>query len=528
LLQVVAEYRKRGIPLDNIVLDWFYWPEDAWGSHEFDASRFPDPAGMVDSVHRHNARIMLSVWPKFYHTTAHFKEFDARGWMYRQAVNDSVRDWVGKGYTGSFYDAYSPGARKLFWQQMEDHLFPLGFDAWWMDASEPDILSNASIEYRKKLSTPTALGPSTRYFNAYALMNAEAIYKGQREADDSRRVFLLTRSGFLGSQRYAAATWSGDIGTRWEDMKAQITAGLNFSMAGIPYWTMDIGGFCVEGRYTSAQEGSEDLEEWRELNARWHQFGAFCPLYRSHGQFPYREIYAIAPPQHPAYRTMVFYNKLRYRLMPYIYSLAGMTYHENYTIMRSLVFDFNHDSQVREVGDQFMLGPSLMAAPVYRYKARSRTVCFPAGTGWYDLLTGKYTEGGQTLTVEAPYEKMPLYARAGAILPLGPGISHTGEKPADPITLMVFRGADGRFTLYEDEGTNYNYEKGLFATIPISYDDRTGRLTLGERSGSFPGMIENRTFHITGISKNKPEAFNPDRKPHTTLLYAGKEISVQL
>ncbi len=325
LLEAVNEYRKRNIPLDNIVLDWFYWPEDSWGSHEFDAARFPDPAGMVDSVHRLNARIMISVWPKFYYTTDHYKEFDTKGWMYRRATEDSIRDWVGKGYIGSFYDAYHPEARKLFWGQMKEHLYPKGFDAWWMDASEPDIQSNSSIEYRKALTTPTALGPSTKYFNAYALMNAEAIYNGQREADPDRRVFLLTRSGFPGLQRYSTATWSGDIGTRWEDMKAQISAGLNFAISGIPYWTMDIGGFCVENRYTRAQEGSADLDEWRELNARWYQFGAFCPLFRSHGQFPLREIYNIAPENHPAYTSMVYFNKLRYRLMPYIYTLAGMT-----------------------------------------------------------------------------------------------------------------------------------------------------------------------------------------------------------
>ncbi|HOO43393.1 MAG TPA: glycoside hydrolase family 31 protein, partial [Bacteroidales bacterium] len=326
LLGALNEFRKRGIPIDNIVQDWSYWPVDAWGSHEFDSERFPDPKAMVDSVHALNARIMLSVWPKFYHTTEHYKEFEEKGWMYTLAVEDSIRDWIWPGYIGSFYDAYAQGARELFWQQMEDHLYHLGFDAWWMDASEPDILSNASLEYRKALSTPTALGPSTRYLNAYALVNAQAIYEGQREEDPDKRVFLLTRSGFPGLQRYSTATWSGDIGTCWEDMKAQIPAGINFSISGIPYWTMDIGGFCVQRRFEQAREGSEDMEEWRELNTRWFQFGAFCPLFRSHGQYPYREIYNIAPEDHPAYKTMLQYNRLRYRLMPYIYTLASRTW----------------------------------------------------------------------------------------------------------------------------------------------------------------------------------------------------------
>ena len=305
LLGVVDEYRKRNIPLDNIILDWSYWPKDAWGSHDFDTERFPDAKGMMDSVHAKDAHIMISVWPKFYYTTDNYKAFDEKGWMFNRAVKDSIRDWISPGYIGGFYDAYSEGARKLFWDQLNEKLYSKGIDAWWMDASEPDILSNASMQYRKELMTPTALGPSVEYFNAYALVNAQGIYEGQRSTNPNNRVFLLTRSGFAGLQRYSTATWSGDIGTRWEDMKAQISAGLNFAMSGIPYWTMDIGGFCVEKRYENAKEGSEDMKEWRELNARWFQFGAFCPLFRSHGQYPYREIYNIAPEGHPAYNSMV-------------------------------------------------------------------------------------------------------------------------------------------------------------------------------------------------------------------------------
>ncbi|HOF55816.1 MAG: TIM-barrel domain-containing protein [Prolixibacteraceae bacterium] len=526
LLEAVNEYRQRGIPLDNIVLDWFYWPEDSWGSHQFDAARFPDPTAMVDSVHRLNARIMISVWPKFYYTTDHYKAFDGKGWMYRRATRDSIRDWVGRGYIGSFYDAYNPEARKLFWNQMKENLYPKGFDAWWMDASEPDILSNASINYRKSLMTPTALGPSAKYFNAYALVNAEAIYNGQREADPDRRVFLLTRSGFPGLQRYSTATWSGDIGTRWEDMKAQISAGLNFAISGIPYWTMDIGGFCVENRYTRAREGSEDLEEWRELNTRWHQFGAFCPLYRSHGQFPFREIYNIAPENHPAYKTMVWYNKFRYRLMPYVYTLAGMTWHNDYTIMRPLVMDFNGDITVNNIGDQYMFGPSLMVAPVYEYKARTREVYFPAATGWYDLYSGQFLTGGEYRTVDAPYEKMPLYVREGAILPFGPEITSTAEKAADPVTLYVYTGRDGAFTLYEDEGVNYDYEKGEFSTIPITWDDAAGKLTIGARQGSWNGMPETRTFNVMWISKEQPQAFDLSAVPRASVTYDGTAVSL--
>ena len=526
LINVVKEYRKRQIPLDNIVLDWSYWPVESWGSHEFNPTYFPDPEGMVKKVHELNAKIMISVWPKFYYTTEHYKEFDRKGWMYQQAVKDSVRDWIGKGYIGSFYDAYNPDARKLFWEQIRENLYTKGFDAWWMDASEPDILSNSSMEYRKKLSTPTALGPSTKYFNAYALMNADAIYNGQRGVDPNKRVFLLTRSGFAGLQRYSTATWSGDIGTRWEDMKAQISAGLNFAISGIPYWTMDIGGFCVENRYAKAKEGSEDMKEWRELNARWYQFGAFCPLFRSHGQFPYREVYNIAPENHPAYKSMVYSNKLRYRLMPYIYSLAGKTHFEDYTIMRPLIMDFNGDVNVNNIGDQYMFGPSLMVAPVYKYKATNREVYFPSANGWYDLYSGKYTEGGQKISVDAPYERMPLFVKEGSIVPFGPEIQYTGEKQATVITLYVYTGKDAEFTLYEDEGVNYNYEKGAFSTIGFKYNEQSGKLTIGEVKGSFDGMLKSRTFNIVWVGKQKPVAYDLSKTADAKVVYKGKLVEV--
>ncbi|MDP4210565.1 MAG: glycoside hydrolase family 31 protein [Bacteroidota bacterium] len=519
LLTTVNEYRKRNIPLDNIVLDWNYWPEPAWGSHQFDLARFPDAKGMVDSVHKQNAHIMISVWPKFYVTTDHFKQFEQNGWMYMQAVKDSVRDWIAQGYVGSFYDAYSSGARKLFWKQMKDNLYVKGFDAWWMDASEPNIKDCTDMDYRKKLCGPTALGSSNKYFNAYALMNAEAIYDGQREANNNQRVFLLTRSGFAGLQRYSTATWSGDIATRWEDMKAQISAGLNFAMSGVPFWTMDIGGFCVEKRYENGQRlfdqtGNEnaDLAEWRELNARWFQFGAFCPLFRSHGQFPFREIYNLAPTSHPAYKSLVYYDELRYRLMPYIYSLAGMAFHNDYTLMRSLAMSYTGDKNTYGISDQFLLGPALMACPVYTYKARNRDVYFPAGTNWYDFYSGKLMSGGHNATVDAPLERIPLFVPAGTILPIGPVMQYSSEKKAKDLEIRVYAGKDGKFSLYEDEGSNYNYEKGAFSTISFEYNDATGTLTIGDRKGNFEGMLTNRIFRIVAIGKttSQPTIVNYD------------------
>lgn len=534
VLSTLKEFRRRQVPIDNIVIDWLHWPQDSWGSHEFDPERFPQPKQMVDSIHAMNGRLMVSVWPKFYTTTEHYKEFADRGWMYLQSVKDSLKDWVGPGYHYGFYDAYQPEARKLFWQQMYEHYYPLGVDAWWMDASEPNVRDCTDMDYRKALCGPTALGPSAQYFNAYALMNAEAIYDGQRGVDNDRRVFLLTRSGFAGLQRYSTATWSGDIATRWEDMKAQIAAGLNFAVSGIPYWTMDIGGFCVENRYVQGQQvynatGREnaDYKEWRELNTRWYQFGAFCPLFRAHGQYPYREVWNIAPEGHPAYRSITYYTRLRYRLMPYIYSLAGMTYFRDYTIMRPLVMDFAADHETFDVGDQFMFGPSLLVAPVYQYGARERSVYFPAGTAWYDFYTGRRVDGGQRATVSAPYERIPLYVRQGSILPVGPALQYTDEKPADLVTLYVYAGADASFTLYEDEGTNYGYERGQYATIPLTYNEQEGTLTIGARQGQFPGMLQERTFRIVVVDEEHPRAFNPDASGRE-VRYSGQETTVKL
>ena len=534
MLTAFKTFRERRIPIDNIVLDWNHWPENAWGSHEFDKQFFPDPKAMVDSIHAMNGRMMISVWPKFYINTEHYKEFDKNGWIYQQSVKDSLRDWVGPGYHYGFYDAYNADARKLFWKQMYEHYYPLNIDAWWMDASEPNIRDCTDMQYRKDLCGPTALGPSAEYFNAYALMNAEAIYNGQRSVDNNKRVFLLTRSGFAGLQRYSTATWSGDIATRWEDMKAQITAGLNFSVSGIPYWTMDIGGFCVESRYVKGQtewnktqKENADYKEWRELNTRWYQFGAFCPLFRAHGQYPFREIWEIAPEGHPAYNSVVYYTKLRYRLMPYIYTLAGMTWLNDYTIMRPLVMDFAADENVNNIGDQFMFGPSIMVSLVYQYEARSREIYFPKSSDWYDFYTGELQKGGIRKNVDAPYERIPLFVRAGSIIPFGPEIQYTDEKKADSIKLYVYQGANASFTLYEDEGTNYNYEKNRYALIPMTYDEASHQLIIGERKGEFDGMLQERTFEIIPVSKNNPQAFN-DKAKGITITYNGGLQKIQL
>ena len=526
LLDVAAEFRKRQIPLDNIVLDWSYWKPAGWGSQEFDSSRFPNPDGMIKTVHdRDNLHFMISVWAKIYEGIPVYNDFKAKGYLYPRNIANRTKDWIAPGYTSTFYDPFNPQARTAFWNLMNTKLFTKGIDAWWMDASEPDIYSNTNVQTRKELMAP-AIGSSTQYFNAFPLQNAKGIYEGQRSTAPDQRVFLLTRSGYAGSQRYAAAIWSGDIASRWEDFKNQIPAGLNFSLSGIPYWTSDIGGFAVERRYE--RPNAQDLEEWRELQTRWYQYGAFCPLFRVHGQFPYREIFNIAPAGHPAYQSMLYYDQLRYRLMPYIYSLTGQAHHQNGTIMRGLMMDFGADPAVKSLGDEFMYGPSLLVAPVTDYQARTKKLYLPATTGWFDFYSGQYHSGGQEITVPAPLERMPLFVREGSIVPFGPALQYAAEKAADPITLYVYTGKDAQFSLYEDENVNYNYEKGAFANIPLSYNEKTKTLTVGERQGTFPGMVAQRTFRVVWVSKDKPTAFNLDALPATILSYSGSLVTAKM
>ena len=533
----LKKFRDLHIPVDNIVQDWNYWPLDSWGSHEFEKSRYPNPQAMLDSVHAMNGRFMISVWPKFYDTVKNYKELDAKGWMYHQAIKDDIHDWLG--FRGSFYDAYDAGARKMFWRQMDENLYSkykFGIDAWWMDASEPNVRDCTPMWYRKALSGPTALGTSTEYFNAYSIVNADAIYHGQRSVNPNQRVFLLTRSGFAGEQRYSTATWSGDIATRWEDMRAQMTAGLNYSMAGLPFWGMDQGGFCVENRYVAAQQefdktGKEnaDLKEWRELQARWNEFGCFVPLYRAHGQWPTREVWNIAPADHPAYKSIVYYDKLRYRLMPYLYSMAGMVHFKDYTMMRGLVMDFNGDDKIYDIKDQWMFGSALMACPVGEYQKYSRKVYLPKQKGWYDFYTGKFYAGGQTIVAEAPYEKIPVFVPEGAILPIGPEMEWSDQKKPELIDLYIYAGKDGSYTLYEDEGTNYNYEKGKYATIDFQYNDAQKTLTVGARKGSFDGMLQKRRFNVVLVQAQRNQGVSLDKAPKGKMVkYAGQTVTVKL
>jgi len=522
LVGVVKAYRDRGLPLDNIVQDWRYWRDDDWGSHKFDPTRFPDPKGMIDAVHALHAHYMISIWAKFYPTTDNYKELDAAGHMYHRNIEQGALDWVGPGYLNSFYDPYSKEARDIYWRQVKTNLKVLGVDAWWMDSDEPDMHSNLDIPERTLRMSPTAIGPGAAVFNSYSLIHTTGVFEGERADHPDTRSFILSRSGFAGLQRNGAAVWSGDVVARWQDLSDQISAGVNFSMSGIPNWTTDIGGFSVEDRYLKPNDA--DLAEWRELNLRWFQFGAFSPIFRSHGEPPFREIYNLAPEGSEVYDALAWYDRLRYRLLPYIYTAAAETYHQDSTIMRGLVMDFPHDDKVLDINDEYMFGPAFLVAPVHVYQARTRRVYLPAGTGWYDFYSGQAFDGGRAIDAKAPLNRMPLFVRAGSIVPVGPGEQYTGEKPGAPITLYIYTGRSSAYSLYEDDGLSNGYARGAFSRIPITYDDATGVLNIGARTGTFTGMSSKRTFNVRWISADRGADF--DAAPDRTVEYTGQPLKI--
>jgi alpha-D-xyloside xylohydrolase len=499
VLQTLAEFRRRGIPLDNIVQDWQYWKADAWGTHEFEAARYPDPAAMIRAIHDSHARFMISVWGKFYPQTAHAKALDAIHALYRPTLDAGTLDWLGQRY--AFYDAFSAPGRRMFWDQVNTALFSKGVDAWWMDATEPDLVqpSPPTLESLRQGIDRTAIGTASRVMSAFPLANSAAVYDGQRRVAPNQRVFILTRSGFAGIQRYATVTWSGDITSEWSTLRKQIPAGLGFSVAGTPYWTSDTGGYTMQPRFARAKDG-DALEEWQELNARWFQYSTFTPILRVHGTDRPREMWNIGNETTPVYRSQLKFDRLRYALLPYIYSTAGAVTHDGYTMMRPLVMDFREDVKARGVGDQFMFGPSLLVSPVTEYKARSRPVYLPAGSAWYDFWTGARTGGGQVITADAPYDQLPVFVRAGSIVPFGPEQQYVGERDARQLTLYVYIGANGQFSLYEDDGLSYDYEKQRFSRIAMAWNDAARTLTFGARSGSFDGMPRERTFNVVLVS----------------------------
>jgi alpha-D-xyloside xylohydrolase len=504
LTGIAQKYRELHIPLDNIVQDWFWW--NTMGEPVFNKN-YPDPKGMVETLHKLNVHLMISVWPYFRPGSPVYDDMGKKGYFVDKTKAPSFHP---KGM--ALYDAFNPEALKYYWNLMNDALFKIGADAWWLDTTEPETEGR---ETNILVTNKTALGNGARYTNEYPLLTTGAVYEGQRAASDQKRVFILSRSAYAGTQRNAAAVWSGDVNPNWETLRRQIPAGLNYSLSGLPYWTTDIGGFTV---------ANPDDPAYRELFVRWFQFGTFCPIFRVHGtrSTNENELWSFGP---EAQKTLVAFDKLRYRLMPYIYSLAWKTTSEGYTIMRPLVMDFRTDTRAQDASSQFLFGPALLVNPVTEPGAASRHLYLPDAK-WYDFWTGAAQQGGHFVDSPAPIERLPLFVRAGSILPLGPDIEYAAENPADPIEIRVYRGADGSFTLYEDENDNYNYEKGARATISFSWDDAAHTLTIGDRAGTFPGIPENRTFRIVFVSENHGSGGGLTEAADKTVKYSGKKLTV--
>jgi alpha-D-xyloside xylohydrolase len=517
LLTVAKKYRELKVPVDGIIQDWQYWPagNNTWGSHLFDPNRYPDPVGMFKELHAMNYHNLISVWAKFDLGSENSKELNAVGGMYPQ-----VTRYVSPPGQGQWYDPFSVKGRETYWKQMRDQLFAKGVDGWWLDAPEPEINGMAFRGYT------TGEGPGYTVYNAYPLMHSKGIYEGQRAASDEKRVVILTRSAYAGQQRNSAITWSGDIAGSWQVFRNQIPAGLNFSLSGIPYWNTDTGGFFGNRDAGNANPSSP---QYQELFSRWFQFSAFCPMFRVHGSYgtrPGKEFYRFDEKTQGILRT---YLDLRYRLLPYHYSVAWQVTSNGDTFMRPLVMDFPNDKEALGVGNQYLFGPSILVTPVTTAAATTQSVYLPAGRApWYNFWTGETSAAGQRVEAAAPVETLPLFVRPGSILPMGPFLQYSSEKAADPIELRIYPGANGTFTLYEDEGDSYRYEKGTYATIPFAWDDATKTLTVGSRKGEFPGMLKERTFNVVLVKAQHGSGIPVTESPDQVVKYSGAEVKVKV
>lgn len=507
LLGVAARYRALHLPLDNIVLDAGW--ETTFGSRVFN-SNYPDPASMVQRLHSEHVHLMVSIWPLFQPGSANFRQMKSHGYFVVPGPHHLPSYLPG----ARLYDAFNPGARRLYWEQVKKSLGEIGVDAYWMDSTEPADLY--AEEHGPMLAgAHTALGDGSKYANMYPLMTTKAIYDGLRRQPGNKRAFILTRSAFTGMQRNAAAVWSGDTVTTFDALRRQIPAGLNYSMTGLPYWTSDIGGFVG---------GNPSDPRFRELFVRWYEFGAFCPIFRAHGARDANELWSYGP---RAQKILTLYDRLRYRLMPYIYTMAAMTTFDSYTPMRALVFDFPTDPRASDIDNEYMFGPSILVAPVTARGATSRTVYLPRGTDWYDFWTGRRLAGGQVVHRAAALGVLPLYVRAGSILPMGPEEEYTGEYPDARIELRIYPGRDGSTSLYSDDGLTYDYQSGAFAWLPMHWDNASRVLTLETRRGSFPGMVHDRSFLITIVSPGHGvgEAITLSG---TRLTYKGNPVHIRM
>ena len=494
LVETVKEFRKRNIPMDVIVQDWQYWGKYGWGVPKFDEANYPNPAGFIKELHDLNAHFNISVWENLDKASDIGKDYVAK----KIYIPDSP--WV---------DVLNPLGRETHWNALNQNLFAFGVDSWWMDATEPE---NDGLKGKQ-----TYLGLGDFYRLTYPLFVSQAVYEGQRKASSEKRVCILTRSAFLGQQKYGIINWSGDIGSTWDAYKRQIVAGLNYTMTGLPYWTTDIGGFFRPTRtqYTD--------EKYHDLLTRWYQWGTFNPIFRIHGFGTETEPWKYGQQVEDNMRKML---DLRYRLMPYIYSEAWQITHNRSTLMRPLTMDFNSDTTALKQAFEYMFGKAFLVSPVTEPEVKEWNVYLPAQTTWYDFWTGKRFNGGQTIKTAAPLDKIPLFVRAGSIVPMGKLIQYTGQKLLDTLEVRVYKGADGKFELYEDEGDNYSYEKGNYTVIPFNWNEKLQTLTIGAKQGNYPGSLAKRDFNIVFV--NETEGF--DIKPGEAkkkVVYTGKETKIK-
>ena len=539
LIDVVKKYRELKVPLDGIIQDWQYWGDNyEWNSMEFLNPEFADPKKMVTDVHNMNAHLIISIWASFGPKTKPFQVMKEKN-MLMDFVTwppRAVNTWPAKPTDPpsgvKVYDPYNPEARDIYWSYLNKGIFSVGVDGWWMDSTDPDHVDIKESDFDNK----TFLGSFRKVRNAFPLMTVGGVYDHQRATTSDKRVFILTRSAFAGQQRYGANTWSGDIVSSWETLAKQIPAGVNFSLTGIPYWNADIGGF-----FSGSFKGGNQNPEYKELYLRWVQFGTFTPMMRSHGTDTAREIYNFGKKGDWDYDGIEKYINLRYSLLPYIYANAWQVTSSSASMMRALVMDFPQDEKVWDLNTEFMLGKSILVSPVTKSmyydkasgkntfaKTGSQSVYLPKGADWFDFWTGATYKGGETIAKEVPVDIIPLYIKAGSILPLGPNVQFATEKKWDDIEIRVYPGADGEFTLYEDENDNYNYEKGAFATIAFNWNDKDKTLTINDVTGKFPGMLKSRKFNIVVVNQQKGFGDAKSQKTDKTVKYVGKKLIVQL
>ena len=552
---IVDKYRALQVPLDGIIQDWQYWGSNyLWNAMDFLSEDFTNGPQMIKNVHAKHAHFMISIWASFGPQTQQFRELNEKGLLM------PFETWPQSGLSHIWpprmdypsgvkvYDAFSPVARNIYWKYLKT-LYDYGTDAWWMDSTDPDFFNPRESDYEH----PVYGGTWRSLRNAFPLETVRGIYQSQRRdyPNSPKRVFIMTRSSYAGQQHYGSNMWSGDVASSWDMLRKQVPAGMSFSLTGNPNFNTDIGGFFCNAYNTKGPGSAPQNPQYQELYVRWMQYGLFTPVFRSHGADAPREIWQFGKKGEPVYDAIEKMIRLRYRLIPYLYSTAWQVTSNNESYIRPLFSDFAADKRVWDMTDELMFGRSILAAPIVNplyteeqiikedamtgwdrnnvkmkenknedvdwSQSKTVTKYLPQGTDWYDFWTNTRMKGGQSVTIQATLDQVPMYVRAGSILPLGPEMQYVGEKPWDNLELRVYPGADGSFVLYEDEGDNYNYEKGVYSTITFQWNDKSKILTISQRKGDYPGMLQKRQFTIV----------LPDGRQQT-VNYEGKEIQVKL